>query len=79
MLGGLPWGTPLKHWTTAMLDRALDEGHVDDSPLLAAAIHDELSTRAHSWPPMDKMDKTFMDRLKQRHERERELYERLAK
>jgi hypothetical protein len=25
-----------------------------------------------------KMDKTFMDRLKQRHERERELYERLA-
>jgi hypothetical protein len=26
-----------------------------------------------------KMDKAFMDRLKQRHERERELYERLAK
>jgi predicted transcriptional regulator len=26
-----------------------------------------------------KKDKAFMDRLKERHERERELYERLAK
>jgi hypothetical protein len=26
-----------------------------------------------------KKDKAFMDRLKQRHERERELYERLAR
>lgn len=45
MLGGLPWGEPFKRWTTAMLDRALNDGHVDDSPMLAAAITDERKTR----------------------------------
>ena len=45
MLGGLPWGEPFKRWTTAMLDRALNDGHVDDSPMLAAAIVAERSRR----------------------------------
>lgn len=45
MLGGLPWGEPFKRWTTSMLERALDGGHVDDSPKIAAAITAEKGAR----------------------------------
>lgn len=45
MLGGLPWGIDLDRWQPWMLAKALDDGHVDDSPRLAAAIRAERAAR----------------------------------
>jgi hypothetical protein len=54
--------------TLELMARAEDKSLTD---AVRTAIDEHIESR--------KMDKTFMDRLKQRHERERELYERLAK
>lgn len=54
--------------TLELMARAEDKSLTD---AVRTAIDEHIESR--------KMDKAFMDRLKQRHERERELYERLAK
>ena len=43
MLGRVPWGTPLKHWTVPMLQRGRD--HAGDSPKLFDAICAEIASR----------------------------------
>jgi hypothetical protein len=50
------------------MDRAEDKSMTD---AVRTATDEQIESR--------KKDKAFMDRLKQRHERELELYERLAK
>jgi hypothetical protein len=54
--------------TLELMARAEDKSLTD---AVRTAIDEHIESR--------KKDKAFMDRLKQRHERERELYERLAK
>jgi hypothetical protein len=54
--------------TLELMARAEDKSLTD---AVRTAIDEHIESR--------KKDKAFMDRLKERHERERELYERLAK
>jgi predicted transcriptional regulator len=54
--------------TLELMARAEDKTLTD---AVRAAIDEHIETRRN--------DKAFMERLKQRHERERELFERLAK
>ncbi len=54
--------------TLELMARAEDKSLTE---AVRAAIDEHIESR--------KKDEAFMDRLKQRHERERELYERLAK